>query len=346
MNWTSIQWTWAVALDGTLIPDSGSTWNPLTGCRRVSPGCGGAAGVGGCYAERLLATRLSKHPAYVGLSVMSAHGPHFTGERRMVADRLDEPLRTRKARDIFVNDLGDLFFEGHPFEDIAAVFGVMAAARWQTFDVLTKRAKRMREFFVWLEDQARQMMVGTLGARICAFLYRMAKEAMEKAGLREPKNLVPGVWPLKNVRLGVTVEDQKRADERIHDLLACPSPVWFLSVEPQLEAVTLPDVFLALGPRGWALQGGESGPGARPFKIQWMRDMRDVCRKSGTVWFPKQFGAHPIADGIQGPGTHWPADTKMDDIGGAWRVRLADSHGGTESEWPEDLRGLRAKPAM
>ncbi len=174
MNKTSIQWT-------------DYTWNPLVGCRRISEGCRN------CYAERLIATRLSKHTVYRGLAIMKDSGPQFTGEHHIVADRLDEPLRKRNGAKVFVNDLGDLFYEGHTNEDIAAVFGVMAAAPQHTFQVLTKRAKRMAEFLQRFDSEL------CLGA---ALPHLFGGAWSRKKSVDAPP------WPLPNVWLGVSTEDQ------------------------------------------------------------------------------------------------------------------------------------------
>src|SRR5208337_2936510 len=136
-----------------LVPFSGATWNPIAGCRRVSPGCGN------CYAERLLATRLRTHPAYVGLAVMGEHGPRFTGDHRLIPERLDAPLRATKGRGIFGCDLSDLFYEGNTNEEIAAVLGIMSIAKQHTFFVLTKRAKRMLAWFQWVRSHVAELEV-------------------------------------------------------------------------------------------------------------------------------------------------------------------------------------------
>lgn len=311
LNKTAIQWTWRVdPVTGLLVPNSGSTWNPLVGCERISPGCGGARGVGGCYAERLIATRLSQHPTYKGLAVMASHGPHFTGEHRLIADRLDAPIRSKRGRKIFVNDLGDLFFRGHLVEEIAAVFGVMAAAHWQTFQVLTKRADRMLELLTaFTPEQCAQAMAKYLPGEFPRAWYNDAKAA---------------TWPLPNVWVGVSTEDQKRADDRVPFLIHTPAVVHFLSIEPQLSAVNIQ----RWGDRiEWVVQGGESGPGARAFDIRWMDDMREQCAAAGIAYFPKQFGASPY-------------DSTDKDLA----FGLEDTHGGTEAEWPKRLRGLRTFP--
>ncbi len=324
MNRTDIQWTWTRSPDGTWT--KGSTWNPLKGCRRVSPGCGGVSG--SCYAERLIATRLRNLPMYQGLAEMKASGPKFTGEHRMDLAILDEPLRTRKGRRIFVNDMGDLFYEGHTNEEIAAVFGVMASARQHTFQVLTKRAKRMAEWFAWVESE-RAGAHGRLAARLGGMWANASDPRVERVneaargfgvdiGRRAPETMAK--WPLPNVWIGVTAEDRKRWSERVPILRTLPAAVHFVSVEPQMEDLGAVD----LTGIQWLIQGGWSGPGAGPFDLAWMFNMRDRCREAGTVWFPKQAGSRPVYGGIP--------------------VEMTDSHGGNEEEWPKGLRGLRAFP--
>ena len=367
MNWTSIQWTWATDSAGNLIPNSGSTWNPLLGCRRVLPGCSG------CYAERLIATRMSKNPKlpmYHDLARLTDKGePQFTGVRRMLVDRLDEPLRARKGRKVFVCDMGDLFFEGHPFEDIAAVFGVMAAAPRHTFQVLTKRAKRMAEFFAWIEKRAEDGKAlfpdDSREWRIWQLLYVSAR----KAGAEVPSHH-GGAWPLRNVWLGVSVEDQQRADERIPLLLQTPAAVRFLSCEPLLERVEighwlhlppcpqhpgeraagwghLPcdcrphiEAHAAAGRMGkvdWVIVGGESGTRARPFDLGWARAIVRQCHDAGVPVFVKQLGAKPCED-LRPTGNFRTHEGRRQFEMTASRVTILDSHGGDPLEWPEDLR--------
>jgi protein gp37 len=358
VNRTSIQWTWRKDAAGVLIPSSGFTWNPLVGCRRVSPGCEN------CYAERLIATRLSKHRVYEGLAVMGTRAPmlqrvrpQFTGEHRLIADRLDEPLRKKSAKGckVFVNDLGDLFYEGHTFEEIAAVFGVMAACPDVTFQVLTKRIDRALEFLAWLTERIARAIADGVPAKLCAgaepaicLAYAMKAGVMERALHRDLGAWCPP-WPLPNVWLGVSVEDQKRADERIPLLLKAHAAVRFLSCEPLLGPITFEDerlgwlapfhetdAMLRRTPRvDWVIVGGESGPGARPFDVQWARSLVAQCRDAGVACFVKQLGARPF-DGRS-------TDDKLDADPRSWITPLLDSHGGDPEEWPEDLR-VRAFP--
>lgn len=211
-----------------------TVWNPVLGCSRVSAGCQN------CYAERFAHRGLTER--HRGLTVMGSKGPRWTGEVRLVPEVLGTPLTWRKPRRVFVNSMSDLFHEGVSFEFIAAVFGVMAAAPQHTFQVLTKRPARMREFFEWLSP----------GARFLAFppppidkLACLADDAltphMSHADLS--RAFAPGrgakTWPLPNVWLGVSVEDQATADERIPLLLECPAAVRWVSAEPLLATVDL-----------------------------------------------------------------------------------------------------------
>ncbi|MGE5202855.1 MAG: DUF5131 family protein, partial [Acidobacteriota bacterium] len=284
MNKTSIQWT-------------DETWNPLVGCRRVSEGCRN------CYAERLVATRLSKHPVYRGLAIMKDSGPQFTGDHRIIADRLDEPLRKRKGVKVFVNDLGDLFYEGHTNEEIAAVFGVMAAAPRHTFQVLTKRARRMAEWFAWIQNEAATAAAHNGVAPIAEILLSISGYAnvlIPGGGTPQGSLLRPGtVWPLPNVWLGTSTEDQATADARIPELIKCPATVRFLSVEPQIGPINLEAICHPEDPSvHWVIQGGESGPRARPFDLAWARSLRDQCKAAGTAYFLKQLGANAWTDRV------------------------------------------------
>jgi protein gp37 len=300
------------------------TWPVVNGCRRVSPGCGGAVGVGGCYAERLVSTRLRHMPKYEGLAVFDERGPHWTGKSRLWVPDLDIPVRTRKPTKFFVANMGDLFFEEVTNDEIAAVFGVMAACPQHTFQVLTKRAKRMREWFAWVEDAAR---------RACQSTDEFVQRATLSKGVPIALHKIKGTikcypWPLRNVWLGVSVEDQQRADERIPHLLATPAAVKFVSAEPLLAPVDFsrwcfdrhaavrhlkngPAMLNseqaedAVGPSlSWVIVGSESGPGARPMAIEWARDIVDQCKGAGVAVFTKQIATPGHAKG--GDPAFWP----------------------------------------
>ena len=318
MTDTSISWT-------------DKTWNVTRGCRRVSPGCEN------CYAERQANRFAGPGGAYEGLIKRTASGPPHTvtarwnGETRFAVDHLADPLRWRKPCRIFVDSMSDLFYEGFTNEQIAAVFGVMAACPQHTFQVLTKRARRMREWFEWVAsapvpfdglpvypDYVRQRQV-------CCRHAWMLPDSEARVARREPYGLHPsddvlefqrGQWPPPNVWLGVSVEDQERADERIPELLRTPAAVRFLSCEPLLSTVDLwahlwepadrdgtcqPHNRFRVRPDAidWVIVGCESGPGARPCDVAWLRSLRDQCAAAGVAFFLKQ-ARGPERNGIGG----------------------------------------------
>jgi protein gp37 len=250
---SSIEWTDA-------------TWNPITGCSVVSPGCTN------CYAMTLAGTRLAQHPSRKGLTVPSKAGPVWNGKVRFNRDWLHQPLHWRRPRMIFVCAHGDLFHENVPDEWIDQVFAVMALAPQHTFQALTKRAARMRAYV----------------------------NAARGRNAFKTRN-----WPLPNVWLGVSAEDQRRADERIPDLLATPAAVRFVSAEPLLGPIdfaplvreaTISGSIAGVGgdgtlPIGWIIIGGESGAGARPMESAWAQDIVDQCKSAGVAAFVKQLSS-------------------------------------------------------
>lgn len=339
LNWTPIQWTWAQGEDGQLIPMSGSTWNPILGCKELSPGCAN------CYSARLIGVRFSHNPSlpmYHDIATTGANGhPHFTGARRMMPSRLDEPLRARKGRKIFVNDMGDLFFEGHPFEDIAAVFGVMASARQHTFQVLTKRPERVAEFFAWIQAKLDACTARGVPRAMLAEAGVCHEAAMD-AGVSETR-MGPTCppWPLPNVWIGTSVENRATL-HRIDTLRAIPAAVRFLSVEPLLEdlgTVDLTGIHLVI-------VGGESGKKARPFDLAWARSLRDQCRAAGVAYFFKQAGAKPVESIYSRGASVMALGVEARVYQHTTNVSLDDPHGGDLSELPFDLRVREFPPAV
>ena len=281
-----------------------ATWNPVTGCSKISPGCAN------CYAERM-AHRF-------GWTSLPWTRDNAGQNVRLHPERLEEPLHWRKPRMVFVCSMADLFHEQVPFDYIAAVFGVMAAAPQHTFQVLTKRPKRALEFFHWIDELASR----GLGSRWERLSY-CRREAV-RLGVKELPDDVHADgadWPLPNVWIGVTAEDQERADERIPVLVQIPATVRFVSCEPLLGPVdlaaagalgcTCPDTELDDGEVeerclgtcvfyrhaldksrriDWVIVGGESGPGARPMHPDWVRSIRDQCQAAGVPFFFKQWG--------------------------------------------------------
>lgn len=367
--------------DKTGIDWTDATWNPVRGCSRVSEGCRN------CYAETV-AARFSKPFQMDGAGTF--HGfstwdpPRWTGKVELVPEKLDQPLRWKKPRRIFVNSMSDLFHESLPDEAIAAVFAVMMAAPQHTFQVLTKRPARMLRWFDWVAARGgihtfvRNMTVDRKDDPSVA-AFRRPFEAMTLTEEIRPGKIVRSrndPWmqvfnaaairyagPLFNVWLGVSVEDQERADERIPLLLQTPAAVRFVSAEPLLGPVSFDSThesdpcassFLS-GIGGervydgqkvaidWVIVGGESGPGARPMEVAWARSIVSECKAAGVPVFMKQLGARPIVPASRQAHHDWPyasfsATDPMYPSSAPWRVKLPNRKGGDPAEWPEDLR--------
>lgn len=255
------------------------TWNPVTGCDWVSPGCDH------CYA-RTLARRLKamgnpryQHDGYDrALQIVT---PGFGV--RVHPDKLDEPLQRKQPTMYFVNSMSDLFHEEVPNDFIARTFDVMGAATQHTFQVLTKRPRRM--------------------SLVVAQYY----DRVERS-------------PFPNVWLGTSVENQRWANQRIPLLLETPAAVRFLSCEPLLGPMDISDHLERFAPsavdygRGfnrtrvgslvraidWVIVGGESGQQARPMRPEWATGLRDQCEAAGVAFFFKQWGGRtPKAGGRQ-----------------------------------------------
>lgn len=282
-----------------------ATWNPIVGCSIVSPGCTN------CYAMKLAGRRLRNTPKYSGLTKDSNAGPVWTGEVRLWEKALTDPLHWRQPRKIFVNSEGDLFHESIPDEWIDRVFAVMALCPQHTFQVLTKRAERMRHY-CWrlatspwrgfdVVDQERKILGGD-----DAYFRRQKKTDGYGTGF---------AWPLPQVWLGVSCERQQEADERIPLLLQTPAAVRFISAEPLLGPINLNRIQVAghgwqdvlEGWRhckdypgrenvlDWVIVGGESGPAARPMSPDWARRLQKQCAAAGTPFFFKQWGEWVVA---------------------------------------------------
>ena len=203
-----------------------STWNPLTGCTKISPGCQN------CYAERM-AKRLKAmgKDKYKNDFSLTIH-----------EDVFNQPLTWLRPQNIFVNSMSDLFHENVPTECILKIFNVMSQAHWHRFQVLTKRSERLAK------------LEGSLQ------------------------------WT-SNIWMGVSVENQDYA-YRIDDLLKTKAYIKFLSIEPLLGPLNK----LNLSGIDWVVVGGESGPGARPLKAEWVQNIRDYCLNKKVPFFFKQWG--------------------------------------------------------
>lgn len=281
--------------DKSAIEWTDATWNPVTGCSKVSPGCAH------CYAETLALTRLRGRDGYPGLPWTPENAAANVVLR---PERLDQPLRWRRPRRIFVNSLSDLFHEQVPDAFIDRVFAVMAMCdgirsngRRHTFQVLTKRPERMRAY---LTDPETPWRIHSSVVKLNVGYYPPIREPNAQ-GYR---GLDTGQWeiPLPNVWLGVSVENQRWADERIPHLLATPAAVRFLSCEPLLGPLDLAGVRHL----GWVIVGGESGPGHRPVDPAWVRSIRDQCGAAGVPFLFKQWGGRtPKSGGREIDGRTW-----------------------------------------
>ena len=316
---TGIEWTDA-------------TWSPVVGCSRVSPGCEH------CYAAAM-DKRLRGGAGEEWRPWTAANAEYNV---RLHPERLDAPLRWRKPRRVFVKS--DLFHEAVPDGFIVRVLMTMLRTPQHQYQILTKRPSRMRDFFTRWADLSgeawepklvrgpaatRETHPSGRGQLFAAYLESLA--SAEPRGEPPPGAAWPTFdwmegprwWPTSppwNVWLGVSVEDQRRADERIPVLLETPAAVRFISAEPLLEEVdislwTTPNNLIQRPGLDWVIVGGESGPGARPCDLDWIRALVDQCRDASVPVFVKQLGAKP-----------WPT------------IRLRDRKGGDPAEWPEDLR--------
>ncbi|SOC42474.1 protein gp37 [Rhizobium subbaraonis] len=293
--------------DNTKIEWTDATWNPITGCSIVSPGCTN------CYAMKLAGTRLRHHPSRTGLTKDSKAGPVWTGEVRFNREWLDQPLRWKRPRMIFVCAHGDLFAEGVPDEWIDQIFAVMALCPQHTFQVLTKRPERMRGYLYG--DSARQRVAWAEAA--CA-MNRFAPDWRNEDIHGRHRSLVMAAgmeWPLPNVWLGASVEDQKRADERLPLLRETPAQVRWTSAEPLLGSL---DLSRHIDILDWVVVGGESGHGARPMQPEWAESLRDQCAAAGVPFLFKQWGSHKQTSDCNGrymiPATKKEAGRLLDGI--------------------------------
>lgn len=313
--------------DATSIQWTDATWNPIRGCSRVSEGCRH------CYAETVAARFSGEGMPYEGLAKHVDGEPRWTGKVDLVEKHLEDPLRWRRQRRIFVNSMSDLFHEKVSNEWIDRIFVVMSLSPHHTFQILTKRPERMRAYFA-----------GGARERIAACPVGWVPRTQWKTRLEFIQD-----WPLPNVWLGVSVEDQKTADERIPILLETPAAVRFISAEPLLGPVsfnsgmrcrgcgyTAADKRLHMDHRlcrapssllDWVIVGGESGTGARRCDVGWIRWIIKQCSDADVACFVKQVGAKPTTDHRTRPeGEDW-----------TWTT-FAGGKGGDMERWPLDLR--------
>lgn len=287
--------------DGTGIEWTDATWNPIRGCSLVSKGCQN------CYAMGVAARFSGPGQAYEGLASRRSNGkPQWTGEVRVVDAHMHDPLKWKRPRRIFVNSMSDLFHENVSDDTIAKVVAVMALAPRHTFQLLTKRPARMKA--LWNSHVFRQLVA--VNIRLTAVVRDL--------GVTWPEVRDDNEWPLKNLWLGVSTEDQPTADERIPELEETPAAVRFISAEPLLGPIVLRKWRCACGmvrtesqfvadnvcPKcklvegqlwsrftlDWVIAGGESGLNARPMHPAWPRSLKNQCQSGGVAFFFKQWG--------------------------------------------------------
>jgi protein gp37 len=343
-------------MSNTTIAWTDSVWNPVRGCTEVSPGCKN------CYARGISARFSGTGQPFEGYATRSpARWTHKVG---LIPEKLDEPLHWRKPRKVFVNSMSDLFHEGLPEDDIADIYGVMVAAWWHTFQVLTKRPERRCEL---LSAPAFREKVAARAAR------RINEMPRPRPGVRVSLSLAATVnlatWnggAARNIWEGTSVEDQPTANKRIPLLLQTPAAVRFVSYEPALGPVNFREIkplnartdatidalagtgsyTSACGVPGISIDdvprldqvivGGESGHRARSCDVAWIRSVVEQCKAAGVAAFVKQRGAlwydSDRREGLRGSCVV-PADVIN------WRfVTQRDRAGEDPEEWPEDLR--------
>ncbi len=292
---------------GAGISWTDQTWNPIRGCTRVSEGCRH------CYAETMAARFCGPGQPYEGLARMTPSGSRWTGNVRFVEEHLCGPLRWRRPRKVFVNSMSDLFHASVADYQLDQLFAVMSLAPQHTFQVLTKRPERMVKY----------LMGDCVRSRIVAHQWGIVEDRVDPTDRRSDDIRATAYdvdgddWPLPNVWLGVSCEDQANADERIPLLLQTPAAVRWVSAEPLLSSLdlgrwltkkfqvdydemmarfpvqpTYMPAHLRRPPDGldWVVVGGESGPGARPMHPAWARSLRDQCQSTGVPFFFKQWG--------------------------------------------------------
>lgn len=280
------------------------TWNPIRGCSRVSEGCRN------CYAERVAARFSGPGQPYEGLARRTPSGPRWTGKVRLVEEHLLDPIRWKNPRRIFVNSMSDLFHDNVADETVVDIFAVCALCPQHIMQILTKRARRMQELLS--DPYFEELVRDAVAFRAHEWGADRHAEALggkwvdpqigdfgrvELAGYFDDMEFE---WPLRNVHLGVSVEDQATADERIPMLLQTPAATRFVSIEPMLGPVdqNRRELICKTWRKGltigtyldWVICGGESGPGARPMHPDWARSLRDQCRAAEVPFFFKQWG--------------------------------------------------------
>ena len=320
----------------------------MRGCSLVSEGCRN------CYAMKQAHRFSGKDQSYEGTTKLGPDGPTWTGKIRQVHEALEQPLRWEKSRKVFVNSMSDLFHEDVDHTFLRRVFAVMALTPHITYQILTKRPARMLE----------KLTLNTFGKAVIGEAWCMLGHFPKF----KHQNILQRPWPLPNVWLGVTVENQDAASIRIPLLLRTPAAIRFISAEPLLEQVTIvpycggrtyhcpcgykateSEMIFTGGNNysckeclkqctiepslDWVIVGGESGSGARVCEVDWIRWIKEQCHDTGTRIFIKQLGSKPNStrDHISHRGYRGERPD------GFYRF-LNDSKGGDIAEFPIDLQ--------
>lgn len=332
----------------------GATWNPVVGCRKVSAGCTNCYAMGtarrvAAAADALAARGGTPSPrmrAYAGVVRRDGEArplPQWNGRVVCVESALEEPLRWREPRTVFVNSQGDLFHEAVHFSFIVRVFAVMAMRPQHTFVVLTKRPRGMVEILRQMGRSPAELV--REAARLSGPPPRLGDLSMpSKAGILE--GLMGGWrWPLPNVWVGVSAESQATLEDRVLHLARIPAAVRLVSLEPLIDEVDVSPFLRSDGARRrlsaepvlhWVIAGGESGAHSRPCDVLWLRAIIDQCRAAGVPLFVKQLGSRPMLGDLNDP-HGWPTEGGPVD----WetgRIALRDPKGADWAEWPEALR--------
>ena len=278
----------------TKIEFADYSYNPIVGCSKVSDGCTH------CFAEAMV----NRFPHFTGIEMRGNENAAYPepigwdGKAYFFPERLEEPFHLRQGKDrphrISVCSMSDLFHESLSNEQIAAVFGVMAATPKHQYIVLTKRMKRASDWYTWISCASKRNDLAT---------NVFAKSEARKITTKIPLCRGKYEWPLQNVIICASVENQQTANERIPLLLQIPARWRGVSVEPMLSSIELQrnrgwlspfqetDAMLRRTPRlDLIICGSETGPGKRPFKDEWALDLRDQCKASGTPFFFKKDG--------------------------------------------------------
>ena len=256
------------------------TWNPISmKCTPVSDGCKN------CWHLRM-AKRLNGMVSFHEDVQMAYHG----GDPVLRTDELSAPIKLRKSARIGVQFMGDPFHQSIPFEWIASVYGVMAATPQHQYFVLTKRPVRALEWYLWADANVYSGSDRCISFSQSALGTELIPIHLGLDGRCPPEKRRPVKWPLDNIWFGVSIENQKTADERLSLLLKTPAAKRWISYEPVLDKIKL---WWECDPNkiDFVVAGSETGPGARPCNPDWLRSVRDQCSDAGVPFFLKQIDA-------------------------------------------------------